>query len=110
MRRCAARASSVGGGAAWGDQRGGTVQAARRAALDLFNLFSHALSLPLRPRAQCLQYKTEQQSDLKKIERLNNLFFALTATGASEVPAGGDAEMAPADAPAAAPRQGRRKG
>lgn len=74
----------------------------------LIYLFSHALSLPLYPRAQCLQYKTDQQSDLKKIERLNNLFFDLTATG--DAPAGGDAEMAPADAPAAAPRQGRRKG
>jgi hypothetical protein len=31
--------------------------------------------------AQCLQYKTDQQSDLRKLERLNNLFFVLTAKG-----------------------------
>lgn len=30
---------------------------------------------------QCLQYKTDQQADLKKIERLNHTFFALMATG-----------------------------
>ena len=30
---------------------------------------------------QCLQYKTDQQTDLKKLERLNNLFFALMAKG-----------------------------
>ncbi|KAK2079401.1 hypothetical protein QBZ16_003092 [Prototheca wickerhamii] len=33
-----------------------------------------------------LQYKTEQQADLKKLERLNALFFSLMATG--EAPKG----------------------
>lgn len=30
---------------------------------------------------QCLKYKTGQQSDLKRLERLNTLFFSLMATG-----------------------------
>ncbi len=30
---------------------------------------------------QCLQFKTDQQADLKKLERLNNLFFALMSKG-----------------------------
>ena len=36
---------------------------------------------------QCLQFKTDQQSDLKKIEKLNRMFFSLMATGAAP-PAG----------------------
>lgn len=35
---------------------------------------------------QCLQYKTDQQTDLRKIEKLNRMFFSLMATG--EAPAG----------------------
>lgn len=35
-----------------------------------------------------LQYKTQQQADLKKIEKLNQLFFSLMATG--EAPADTD--------------------
>jgi signal recognition particle subunit SRP9 len=34
---------------------------------------------------QCLQYKTDQQADLKKVEKLNNLFFALMAKGPDSV-------------------------
>ena len=37
---------------------------------------------------QVLQYKTEQQADLKKLERLNALFFSLMATG--EAPKGAE--------------------
>lgn len=33
---------------------------------------------------QCLQYKTDQQSDVKKVEKLNNLFFGLMAKGVEE--------------------------
>ena len=42
---------------------------------------------PLTPRSllllllQCLQYKTDQQADLKKIERFNTLLVSLMATG-----------------------------
>ncbi len=32
-------------------------------------------------RAQCLKYKTDQQVDIRKMEKLNALFFAVTATG-----------------------------
>jgi hypothetical protein len=35
---------------------------------------------------QCLQYKTDQQSDVKKVEKLNNLFFGLMAKGVEEQP------------------------
>lgn len=35
---------------------------------------------------QCLQYKTDQQSDLRKLEKLNLQMLALMATG--EAPAG----------------------
>jgi hypothetical protein len=30
---------------------------------------------------QCLQYKTDKQADLKKIEKLHHVFFSLMATG-----------------------------
>ena len=33
---------------------------------------------------QCLQYQTDQQSDVKKVEKLNNLFFGLMAKGIEE--------------------------
>ena len=33
---------------------------------------------------QCLQYQTDQQSDVKKVEKLNNLFFGLMATGVED--------------------------
>ncbi|GAB4820440.1 hypothetical protein N2152v2_007486 [Parachlorella kessleri] len=39
-----------------------------------------------------LQYKTDQQADLKKVDKLNQLFFSLMATG--EAPPAGDVEMA----------------
>jgi hypothetical protein len=56
---------------------------------------------PLYFLMQCLQYKTDKQADLKKIEKLHHIFFALMATGKEPVE---DVEMAPADAAA-----GRRK-
>jgi len=31
-----------------------------------------------------LQYQTDQQSDVKKVEKLNNLFFGLMATGVED--------------------------
>lgn len=37
---------------------------------------------------QCLQYKTDQQSDVKKVEKLNDLFFGLMAKGVEEKPEG----------------------
>jgi hypothetical protein len=37
---------------------------------------------------QCLQYKTDQQSDVKKVEKLNNLFFGLMANGVEAEPGG----------------------
>lgn len=40
---------------------------------------------------QVLQYKTDQQADLKKVEKLNQLFFSLMATG--DAPSSG-AELA----------------
>ena len=33
---------------------------------------------------QCLQYQTDQQSDVKKVEKLNNLFFGLMAKAIEE--------------------------
>jgi signal recognition particle subunit SRP9 len=39
----------------------------------------------------CLKYKTTQQADLKKIEKLNDRFFHLMATG--EAPVEKDVEM-----------------
>jgi len=35
---------------------------------------------------QCLQYKTDQQQDLKKVERITQMFFALFSKG--ELPEG----------------------
>ena len=37
---------------------------------------------------QCLQYKTDQQADLRKIEKLNNLFFSLMAAHSQDTTAG----------------------
>ncbi|KAL6764303.1 signal recognition particle, SRP9/SRP14 subunit [Haematococcus lacustris] len=39
------------------------------------------LVLKVTDNRTCLQYKTDQQADLKKLERLNNLFLALTSKG-----------------------------
>jgi signal recognition particle subunit SRP9 len=39
------------------------------------------LSVKVTDDFTCLKYKTNQQSDLKKVERLNNLLFHLMATG-----------------------------
>ena len=47
----------------------------------------------------CLQYRTDQQSALKKVEALNEAFFALMATGSY------DAEAEAARAAAAAAQQ-----
>jgi hypothetical protein len=33
------------------------------------------------PVRQCLQYKTDQQTDLRRLEKLNILFFALMSKG-----------------------------
>ena len=37
---------------------------------------------------QCLQYRTDQQADLKKIEKLNNLFFSLMAASSHDAAVG----------------------
>jgi hypothetical protein len=37
--------------------------------------------LPLCNHLQCLKYRTDQQIDVKKMEKLNALFFAITSTG-----------------------------
>lgn len=42
--------------------------------------------LPQPQFVQCLQYRTQQQTDLKKVDKLNTLFFSLMATG--KAPAG----------------------
>ncbi|KAL6779123.1 SRP9 [Auxenochlorella protothecoides x Auxenochlorella symbiontica] len=39
------------------------------------------LSVKVTDNTTCLQYKTDQQADLKKVDKLNALFFALMATG-----------------------------
>eukprot|EP00983_Pelagomonas_calceolata_P084563 1156383-Pelagomonas_calceolata.AAC.3 len=39
------------------------------------------LALKVTDDVKCLQYKTDQQSDLRKLERINNLFMALAAGG-----------------------------
>lgn len=57
---------------------------------------SGKLQLKVTDDRVCLQYQTDQQSDVKKVEKLNNLFFGLMATGVedSEEPAAdGDVEM-----------------
>mmetsp|Transcript_1718 Transcript_1718/g.4201 ORF Transcript_1718/g.4201 Transcript_1718/m.4201 type:complete len:112 (+) Transcript_1718:428-763(+) len=41
------------------------------------------LILKVTNNSECLLYKTDQVQDLKKIEKLNNLFFALTSRGKS---------------------------
>lgn len=33
------------------------------------------------PLCQCLKFKTDQAQDAKKMEKLNNIFFALMARG-----------------------------
>ncbi|KAI3435566.1 hypothetical protein D9Q98_001631 [Chlorella vulgaris] len=50
------------------------------------------LILKVTDDATCLQYKTDQQADLKKIEKLSKVFFSLMATG--EPPAD-DVELQP---------------
>ncbi|EFN58678.1 hypothetical protein CHLNCDRAFT_19803 [Chlorella variabilis] len=44
------------------------------------------LVLKVTDDSTCLQYKTDQQADLKKVEKLNRVFFELMATG--QAPAG----------------------
>lgn len=44
-----------------------------------------------RSSLQCLQYKATQQSELKRVDKLNDLFFSLMATG--KPPAGEDVAM-----------------
>lgn len=50
-------------------------------------------ALPPLPPLQCLQYKTDQQSDLRKLEKLNLQMMALMATG--EAPTGGGLLLLP---------------
>ena len=71
------------GSAALQQQQTGGGGGARRRRLTTGRLFVSPMPpLPL----QCLQYKTDQQADLKKIEKLNRAFFALMATGAPPPP------------------------
>lgn len=35
---------------------------------------------------QCLKYKTDQAQEAKKMEKLNNMFFALMARGPDGMP------------------------
>ncbi|KAG1678417.1 hypothetical protein FOA52_015184 [Chlamydomonas sp. UWO 241] len=60
---------------------------------------------------RCLQFKTDQQQDLKKLERITAMFFALFASG--ELPEAAAEPMA-VDTPAAAasqqPQGGQAKG
>ncbi|CAL5225197.1 g7980 [Coccomyxa viridis] len=60
---------------------------------------SGKLQLKVTDDRVCLQYQTDQQSDVKKVEKLNNLFFGLMATGVedSEEPAA-DGDVSIADA------------
>ncbi|KAL4536249.1 hypothetical protein Ndes2526A_g05787 [Nannochloris sp. 'desiccata'] len=53
------------------------------------------LVIKITDNTTCLQYKTDKQADLKKIEKLNHVFFSLMATGKDPV---GDVEMVAADA------------
>lgn len=39
------------------------------------------LTLKVTDDITCLQFATDQAADLRKVERLNNLFFALTSRG-----------------------------
>lgn len=62
---------------------------------------------------RCLLFKTDQQQDLKKLERITGMFFALFATG--EAPESGDsmqtdAVPAPAQDGTAKSKKPRRKG
>jgi signal recognition particle subunit SRP9 len=60
---------------------------------------------------RCLQFKTDQQQDLKKLERVTAMFFALFASG--ELPESGAGEPMNVDTPAAAaaqPQGGQAKG
>lgn len=52
------------------------------------------LVLKVTDDSTCLQYKTDQQADLKKVEKLNRVFFELMATG--QAPAD-DFEMPPVE-------------
>jgi hypothetical protein len=52
---------------------------------------------------QCLQYKTDKQADLKKIEKLNHIFFSLMATGKEPAE---DVEMVAPDATGGRRRKG----
>ncbi|KAK9832892.1 hypothetical protein WJX74_000946 [Apatococcus lobatus] len=46
------------------------------------------LTLKVTDDIQCLQFATDQAADLRKVERLNNLFFALTSRGPEATEAG----------------------
>lgn len=46
-------------------------------SINQFTHSGHAVTFS----SQCLQYKTDQQADLKKVEKLNSRFFSLMATG-----------------------------
>ena len=53
-------------------------------SLLLWRLYK-GMSLTKKPlerlHVQCLKFATDQQADLKKVEKLNNLFFSLTVLG-----------------------------
>lgn len=49
-------------------------------------LLIHSMMMLDFTHMQCLQYKTDQQTDLRKIEKLNRMLFSLMATG--EAPTG----------------------
>jgi signal recognition particle subunit SRP9 len=55
----------------------------------------------------CLQFRTDQQRDLKKVEQLNEVFFALMATGSydAQAAAAQAAQQAAAQAQAQAQQQ-----
>ena len=52
-----------------------------RLALVVKHCTTRRLHMPTRPPPQCLQYKSDQQIDLKKLEALNNLMLLGMAHG-----------------------------
>mmetsp|Transcript_37464 Transcript_37464/g.80713 ORF Transcript_37464/g.80713 Transcript_37464/m.80713 type:complete len:115 (-) Transcript_37464:76-420(-) len=49
---------------------------------------------------RCIQFRTDQQQDLKRMERITSMFFALFATG--ELPEGGEGDAMAVDTAAKA--------
>ncbi|CAM8976730.1 unnamed protein product [Rhodiola kirilowii] len=54
------------------------------------------LVLKVTDNKECLKYKTDQAQDLKKLEKLNNIFFTLMARGPEEVSGAQQVESQPA--------------